>query len=289
MSIVESAAARILPPLSALLQRPLSIIAGSSGEIGHSFSVRSSSPRVSIIASDGKPFDPNERHLLNEIFELMRLAEESDARFRELEQRMMMVQRENLDLTVKNRNLSEGTARDTLTGLYTRWYVIEKIDTEINRSLRHGSPMALLMLDIDHFKRVNDSYGHSVGDTVLQSVGKVLRDSCRVYDVPGRYGGEEFCIVLPETKLGNTRVVAERIRQRLEMTALSVGNVALSVTASIGIAGVDEESPEQTALSPAALIDRADRALYSAKNHGRNRVEFWDGGLFTPATETSGH
>jgi diguanylate cyclase (GGDEF)-like protein len=289
MSIVEAAAARILPPLSTLLQRPLSLDLGKSGEMSHAFAVRSSSPRISIVAGDGKPFSGDERQVLNEIFELMRIAEESDARFRELEQRMMSVQRENLDLTVKNRNLSEVTARDTLTGLYNRWYVIEKIDTEINRSLRHGSPMALLMLDIDHFKRVNDSYGHSVGDVVLQSVGKVLRDSCRVYDVPGRYGGEEFCIVLPETKLGNTTVVAERIRQRLATTALSVGDTAVTVTASIGIAGVDDEMPDQQVLSPAALIDRADRALYTAKHRGRNRVEMWDGGLFTPVTEAPGH
>lgn len=289
MSIVESAAARILPPLSTLLQRPLTLASGDKAASSQTFAVRSSSPRISVIAGDGKPFNGEERQLLNEIFELMRIAEESDARFRELEQRMMSVQRENLDLTVKNRTLSEVTARDTLTGLYNRWYVIEKIDTEINRSLRHGSPMALLMLDIDHFKRVNDSYGHSAGDIVLQSVGKVLRDSCRVYDVPGRYGGEEFCIVLPETKLGNTTVVAERIRQRLAATALSVGEAELTVTASIGIAGVDEEFPEQQVLSPAALIDRADRALYTAKHRGRNRVEMWDGGLFPPATETPGH
>ena len=288
MSIVESAAARILPPLSALLQRPLTLASGDKAASSQTFAVRSASPRISVVAGDGKPFNGEERQLLNEIFELMRIAEESDARFRELEQRMMNVQRENLDLTVKNRTLSEVTARDTLTGLYNRWYVIEKIDTEINRSLRHGSPMALLMLDIDHFKRVNDSYGHSAGDVVLQSVGKVLRDSCRVYDVPGRYGGEEFCIVLPETKLGNTTVVAERIRQRLAATALSVGEAELTVTASIGIAGVDDEFPEQQVLSPAALIDRADRALYTAKHRGRNRVEMWDGGLF-PATETPGH
>jgi diguanylate cyclase (GGDEF)-like protein len=289
MSIVESAAARILPPLSALLQRPLSLDSGTRAELSHAFAVRSSSPGISVIAADGRPFSTDERQLLNEMFELMRIAEESDARFHELEQRMMSIQRENLDLTVRNRKLSEVTARDTLTGLYSRWYVIEKIDTEINRSLRHGSPMALLMLDIDHFKRVNDSYGHSVGDVVLQSVGKVLRDSCRVYDVPGRYGGEEFCILLPETRLGNTTVVAERIRQRLATTALSVGDAAVTVTASIGIAGVDDEVADHHVVSPAALIDRADRALYAAKNNGRNRVEMWDGGLFTPATEAPGH
>ncbi len=288
MSIVESAAARILPPLSALLQRPLSLASERSGEASHDFAIRSSSSRMSIVAGDGMPFSGSERQLMNELFELMRVAEESDARFQELESRMLSLQRENLDLTVKNRTLCEVTARDTLTGLYNRWYVVEKIDSEINRSLRHGSPMAVLMLDIDHFKRVNDSYGHSVGDVVLQSVGRVLRESCRVYDVPGRYGGEEFCIVLPETRIGNTAVVAERIRGRLESTEMMVGDIALSVTASIGIAGV-ESSPQDRVLSPAALIDRADRALYSAKHRGRNRIEVWDDGLTMSPPEATSH
>jgi two-component system cell cycle response regulator len=96
-----------------------------------------------------------------------------------------------------------------------------------------------------------------------------------VYDVAGRYGGEEFCIVLPETKVGNTSAVADRIRSKMETTPLQIGGVLLNVTASIGIAGVDS-APSEGLLSPAALIDRADRALYSAKHRGRNRIEFWN-------------
>ncbi len=180
------------------------------------------------------------------------------------------------------------SSRDTLTGLYNRWYVIEKIDSELNRALRHGSPMSLLMLDIDHFKRINDTWGHPAGDEVLRSVGKLLRDSCRVYDVPGRYGGEEFCIVLPETKPGNTTVVAERIRKRLESTELACGESSVAVTASIGIAGMDSEGDNEV-LSSAALIDRADRALYSAKSRGRNRIEMWDHALLVGAEDVGGH
>ncbi len=100
---------------------------------------------------------------------------------------------------------------------------MEKIDSEMNRSLRRGCPVSLIRLDIDHFKRVNDSFGHSAGDRVLRSVGQVLRDSCRVYDIAGRYGGEEFCIVLPETRVGNTTAVAERIRERLAASSFEVG------------------------------------------------------------------
>jgi len=275
MSIVEYAAARILSPLSALLQKPLSLVDAHSPEARQAFTVRTPIPRVSVVANDGKPFTEEQRILLHEIFDVIRTAEENDARFRELENRMMTLQRENLDLVVRNRVLSEVTTRDTLTGLYNRWYVMEKIDSEMNRSLRHGSPVSLIMLDIDHFKLVNDTFGHNVGDQVLQWVGKTLRDSCRVYDVPGRYGGEEFCVVLPETRVGNTTVVAERIRNRLEMSELMFGESKVSVTASFGIAGLDSV-PDDGVLSPAALIDRADRALYPAKTHGRTRVELWD-------------
>src|SRR5687768_9006962 len=250
MQSFESAATRILAPLSEVLQRPLHLVDSQSAESGHAFAVRLPIPRVSIVATDGRPFSEVERRLILEMFDVLRLAEESEARYEELEQRMLGLQRENLDLVVKNRLLSEVSSRDSLTGLYNRWFVMEKLDTELNRALRHGSPMSLLMLDVDHFKRINDTWGHSAGDQVLQGIGKLLRESCRVYDVPGRYGGEEFCILLPETKTGNTTVVAERIRQRLETTELVCGDTSVVVTASIGIAGMDTPGDGHV-LSPA--------------------------------------
>jgi diguanylate cyclase (GGDEF)-like protein len=160
---------------------------------------------------------------------------------------------------------------------------MEKIDSEMNRSLRHGSPVALLMLDIDHFKRINDSWGHTAGDSVLKSFGQVLRESCRVYDVPGRYGGEEFCIVLPETRIGNTTAVADRIQQRLAESRFEVGDDRVAITASIGIAGMDSVA-EEGIVTSSALIERADRALYSAKRRGRNRVEIWPASMSASGT-----
>ena len=286
MNSFESAVARILAPVSELLHRPLSLVDAQSPEARTAFAVRLDVPRVAIVAGDGAPFSDDERRLFEELFGVIRQAQETEARYDELEQRMLGLQRENLDLVVKNRMLSEVSTRDALTGLYNRWFVLEKIDSEINRALRHGSPMSLLMLDIDHFKRINDTWGHSAGDQVLQAIGKLLRESCRVYDVPGRYGGEEFCIVLPETKPGNTNVVAERIRRRLETTELSCGDGSIVVTASIGIAGM-EAAAEGEILSPAALIDRADRAMYTAKNRGRNRVETWDEALLSAEDSVS--
>ena len=285
MSIVDSAVARILPPLSAILRKPLSIVAEGAAPREHPSVVTiGESEPLSIHAADGQPFEASERSFLHEVFGLVRTAEQSDLRYRELEERVRYLQQQNIELMLKNRVLSEVSSRDALTGLYNRWYLMEKIEIEMNRSLRHGSPVSVLMLDIDHFKQVNDSYGHSVGDDVLRAVGQVLRDSCRVYDVPGRYGGEEFCIVLPETKSGNTTVVAERIRQRLAATTLRVGDAPVGVTASIGIAGLD--MPDDGTLTGPSLIERADRALYSAKHRGRDRVELWSAAMVTRAEVT---
>jgi len=227
------------------------------------------------LASFDTPLSEAQRRIIDDILGSLQRAEGNDARIRDLERRVIELSKENLELLARNRVLSEISARDTLTGLYNRWYVIEKIESEINRSLRHGSPMALLMLDIDHFKNVNDTYGHLAGDHVLQIVGRLLKESCRVYDIPGRYGGEEFCLVLPETDMEQTPTVAERIRHRLETTQMVLESGSVVVTASIGIAGVDATAVDPV-LSPGALIDRADRALYSAKNHGRNCVAIWD-------------
>ncbi len=263
MSQIDEAAARILAPLSTLLNKDLR-------------------------STESTALSPAERDVVQTIVDLIRRGDQSDHLIVDLRKHVARLETENIDLMVRNRFLSEVTARDSLTGLYSRWYVLDKIESEINRSLRSGSPMSLLMLDIDHFKKVNDTFGHSAGDQVLQLVGKLLKESCRVYDVPGRYGGEEFCVLLPDTAMENTPRVAERIRARLESSEISVGGAMVGVTASIGIAGLDS-SDVQSFFSPTALIDRADRALYTAKHRGRNRVEIFDAGLFDIGPQDIGH
>ena len=273
MRMIAEAAGRVLRPLSSLLSTRLKLENGTATDEDRSTVVIEGSNLV-VRAADSRPFTDTEREFVREVFELIRIAEQTDARLRMFEDRIGKLEGENLDLLMQNRSLSEISARDSLTGLYNRWYVMEKIDSEMNRALRHGSPMSVLMLDLDHFKSVNDSFGHSVGDNVLKSVGQVLRESCRVYDVPGRYGGEEFCVVLPDTRVLNTKMVAERIRSRLASTELPAGERSIVVTASIGVAGMDSVADEGV-VSAAALLDRADRALYAAKHGGRNRVELW--------------
>jgi diguanylate cyclase (GGDEF)-like protein len=269
----EDAAARIVRSLSGLLDKELSLVDPVSAAGARSFVL---TPTIAV--QDDAAFSTAHRDLVREVASIVRFASDRDRKVSELEERLASVENENVDLVLKNGLLSEISARDSLTGLYNRLYVMEKIDSEMNRSVRHGFPVSLLMLDIDHFKRVNDSFGHSAGDGVLRSVAQVLRDSCRVYDVPSRYGGEEFCVVLPETRVGNTTVVAERIRERMAAHRFEVAGDSVIVTASIGIAGIDSVESEGI-VSPATLIDRADRALYSAKHHGRNRVEMWDAAM----------
>ena len=273
MRRIAEAAGQVLRPLSSLLSTRLKLENGTAAD-ENSSTVNIAGSNLVVRAADSRPFSDTEREFLRQVFDLIRLAEQTDARMRTFEDRIGRLEGENLDLLMQNRTLSEISARDSLTGLYNRWYVMEKIDSEMNRALRHGSPMSVLMLDLDHFKKVNDSFGHSVGDEVLKVVGQVLRESCRVYDVAGRYGGEEFCVVLPETRVGNTKQVAERIRSRLASTELPVGSSSITVTASIGVAGMDSV-PDEGVVSAAALLDRADRALYAAKHHGRSRVELW--------------
>ena len=283
----DAAGARILAPLSALLKKPIRVVDGQEADRSDAFTVHLPLAHLSIVSVGGGPFAEDERRVIYEIFDLIRHAEENSLRAGELQQRVTRLERENLDLTVRNKILSEASSRDALTGLYNRWFVMDKIEAEINRSVRHGTPLSLMMLDIDHFKRVNDTWGHSVGDRVLQSVGKLLRDSCRIYDVPSRYGGEEFCILLPETHLDGTSVVANRIRERLETLPMEVPGASLAVTASIGVAAL--ESGPDSVLTGSALIDRADRALYNAKERGRNRVELWEETSSSSESRPEGH
>ena len=155
---------------------------------------------------------------------------------------------------------------DGLTGLYNRRHVADRLARELERFARRGTPLCVAICDIDHFKRINDHYGHNVGDNVLRAVSNVLRSSVPRTDIVGRWGGEEFLVILPESTLATARVVAERLRLGLEHAADGLdGDV--HVTASIGVALATAE------MNTDQLLEAADRALYRAKSGGRNRVE----------------
>ena len=166
------------------------------------------------------------------------------------------------------REMYERTVRDPLTQLYNRAYFLDQVGPLIERSAERGLGLAMLMLDIDHFKRINDTLGHDAGDLVLREVADVLRESTRPDDLVARYGGEEFAVALPAVTPDQAIDRGERIRASLAARRIVVAETPLRVTASIGLAF----APARPAQPPGVLLSLADRLLYQAKGTGRNRV-----------------
>ena len=152
-------------------------------------------------------------------------------------------------------------AHDYLTGTLNRREFMDRLERELNRSKREGTPLSLILLDIDHFKMINDTYGHVYGDEVLKRAVKCLVNSLRPYDIFGRYGGDEFIACLPNTTLENALIVAQRLRGQIENTNLSCTDDRVCVTISLGVACHDNDSTDDSN----GLIQRADKNLYMAK------------------------
>jgi len=177
--------------------------------------------------------------------------------------------RKNLDqLRASSEELRRLATTDVLTGVANRRYFLDRAADEVERSRRYQRPLCAFMLDIDHFKRVNDGHGHPAGDAVLVAVAGECRQALRSQDVFGRVGGEEFAALLPETESGVAKAVAERLRARVAATRVSFGGIDLVVTVSVGVAGLRLEGDSLT-----ELLHRSDAALYRAKEGGRDRVE----------------
>lgn len=162
---------------------------------------------------------------------------------------------------------------DALTGFYNRHQLEERIKQEVSNAKRRHAPLCGIMTDVDFFKNVNDTYGHAVGDLVLKTIAKVIRGQLREYDIAGRYGGEEFSILLPFTKINEAQMVAERLRKAVEEKVIDISKVnpnsetkEIKVTISSGIYEIKENDNEQD------LMLKTDKALYQAKNTGRNKV-----------------
>jgi len=174
----------------------------------------------------------------------------------------------NAQLQTKQRDLERLTRLDGLTGLYNRNTFVELTLRELNRAQRQGSATTILLLDLDHFKRVNDTWGHPAGDAVLKNVATLLGSSIRATDLAGRLGGEEFIILLPNTSEVAARKLAEKVRTKIEATPTLLETTSIRCTVSIGLAGTTALEK----LSFDTLYNNADKALYLAKQHGRNRV-----------------
>ena len=157
---------------------------------------------------------------------------------------------------------------DSLTGLYNRRYFMQAGEDEIERAERNKKSLALMMIDIDYFKDVNDTYGHAAGDKVLKNLANILKDSVREIDIVGRLGGEEFGIILPDTNIINAEKAAERLRKNIEDSSIQFEEESISITVSIGVS-----SYTQKVYNMSDLLHEADIALYKAKDRGRNCVQ----------------
>jgi diguanylate cyclase (GGDEF)-like protein len=173
------------------------------------------------------------------------------------------------ELKRSNDRLREISNTDHLTGLNNRRYLMKALAREMDRAQRKKSVLSLVILDVDHFKHINDTYGHQSGDEVLKAVAVAARFGLRLYDVAARYGGEEFVLMLPETPLTGGMVVAERLRIRVAALSFTPPLNQLTVTGSLGIASY----PSLAVFDVETLLQQADVALYQAKRNGRNRVE----------------
>ena len=180
------------------------------------------------------------------------------------------------EMEALNRRLEELSVRDPLTGLYNRRYFMDRLNHEFQRAARHSRPLAALMLDLDHFKLVNDTYGHQVGDEVLRNCALMLVNQTRSTDIAARYGGEEFIALLPETDPAGALRVAEKLREAIAVVPLvrpgAVEGASVTqpifCTVSVGVAELDSDQMDESA----DLLGAVDAAMYAAKNSGRNRA-----------------
>ncbi|MCX7788187.1 MAG: diguanylate cyclase [Spirochaetes bacterium] len=185
---------------------------------------------------------------------------------RKLKRAFEDIERINEELVRANRELERIARHDALSGLLNRITLFNAVDAEIERSLRTGSPLSGIMIDIDHFKDINDNYGHQCGDDVIRMIGSWLLGNLRKYDLAGRYGGEEFFVVLPNTRLNHAVKIAERFRKTVQTHSISCDSHSIQITASLGVAEYRMGETRDM------WINRCDRAMYVAKHRGRNQV-----------------
>jgi diguanylate cyclase (GGDEF)-like protein len=185
----------------------------------------------------------------------------------EIEERKKIAgERERLlkELEKKNKILEELSITDGLTGLYNHRYIIDRLLQEVAGSKRYSNDLSIIMFDIDHFKRINDTYGHQAGDGVLSKISSLIKSKLREADIAGRFGGEEFLIILPNTNLKSSCNAAEKIRKCIQGLKWDIDELRVTISGGVGFLKGEDASK---------LITKADKSLYKAKENGRNRIE----------------
>jgi diguanylate cyclase (GGDEF)-like protein len=229
--------------------------------------------RVGAVDYVKKPFNPPE--LLSRVRTHLEIKRNRDLIIRineqlkkEIEERKKIAnERKQLlkELEKKNKILKELAITDGLTGLYNHRFLIGRLSEEIAQSNRYSKNLSIIMFDIDHFKNINDTYGHQVGDEVLSKISSTIKNKLREVDIAGRFGGEEFLVILPNTSLENGYKVAEKIRESIMELKWESGKLSVTISGGVGL-HKDENVTE--------LITKADKYLYKAKENGRNRIEY---------------
>jgi len=194
-------------------------------------------------------------------------AKKSGGQFIRNDERLLSILALQAAVSINNARMYEMAITDDLTKLYSKRHFIIRLQEEVEKARRYDRPLSLLFVDIDHFKEFNDTYGHQLGDRALQHLGGVIKKTTRAADISGRYGGEEFVIILPETARESALILAERLRKNIEKQSFVSRGNEYRITVSIGIG---EYKAKMT--SPSQLISEADKNLYKAKQKGRNRV-----------------
>ena len=200
---------------------------------------------------------------------VLAVAVEDGRELDELERQLVADLARHLGIALENARLYEQAIRDDLTGLYLKRHFLDRLHEEIDRARRYGKPMAVLMADLDHFKRVNDERGHLSGDRVLRELARLILASVRSSDIVGRFGGEEIALILPEQAAAGARRAAEKVRQAVEASQFPAADEGppIEITLSLGVAVFPGDGDDVD-----ALLSAADQALYEAKRQGRNRV-----------------
>lgn len=223
-----------------------------------------------VVTTDLTEIKKKEKELEDAMEEIKALNEMLTMRSQQLEIALAKLDMQLLEMGKAKENAEKLAVRDPLTGLFNRRYLEERFNNEIIKAKAYNKFISIVMADIDHFKRINDTYGHSVGDDVLKSIALILRASVRENDIVARYGGEEFVILLDNVSKYDAYKIAERIRQEIQETSFEEIGVVERITVSFGISCFPEDGE-----TPMDLLIKADQALYRAKSLGRNRVEVY--------------
>jgi diguanylate cyclase (GGDEF)-like protein len=190
----------------------------------------------------------------------------------QLEAQKQEIAAQNEELASANARLEQIAITDQLTGAYNRRYIMREIEQELAISIRHGLPLSITMIDIDHFKDINDTHGHQVGDEVLKEVVQVMSSSMRTSDLLGRYGGEEFLVIAPLTGHHEALILAERLRETVSKWPFETTYGFMKLTISLGVATYDGKTEAYPSTLLEQLLARADAEMYKAKSTGRNCV-----------------